>query len=585
MTIVAAVTAGALHALVLTRLTIAIVTRGIEEEDRRQVGTDVHQQVSEHFGDGLFSLLHQKNLREDVSAGLLALMRRHDGFRIKVYDHEGTILWSDEARLIGRAFPDNVLVNRALAGEVVSKIEEPRRTEHVYEHEAARYVAETYVPIFSSTHELLGVVEVYRRFDSAQAGITRVGRTIWLGAALATAGLCTVLATLVGFGQRRVLRLQNDLVARGNELAEEKSKLEAVVEGVGAGLCLVGHDRRILWTNRKMVEWTGGSSLVGQPCYKMCWGRDAPCEECPVEVAISSGKESHAERTFVERNGQKRNFQISAWPIRDVSGSISQALELMQDVTGQRELQAQVQRAAQLAAVGELAGGVVHEVNNPIAIISAKARLLLSERRREMSAKIAEDLAKIVDLADRVARIAQGLLSYCRPSTAARTSLDLRVPIGTALAMVEDRSRRFGVRIDKRLVGPIPTVRANANEIEQVFLNLLLNAIDTMPNGGTLAVFILLDAPRLRDGRECVAVVVADTGSGISEEICGRIFEPFFTTKAEGRGTGLGLSVCLGIVRSHGGEIDVDTELGRGTRIIVKLPVDVEGGVGTIQHG
>ncbi len=587
LTIPATIAAGTLHALVLTHLTTVAISQCMEEEDRRQVGGCVRQQVSEHFGDTLFGSLSREDLRPEVSAKLLALMRRHDGFRIKVYDPDGTILWSDEPRLIGRAFPDNVLANRALAGELVSKIEEPRRTEHVYEHGAARYVTETYVPLYSTANRLLGVVEVYRRSDETMVGIARVRRVVWTGAAVATTVLCAALGMIVGFGQRRVLRLQEELVARSEELAAEKSKLEAIVEGVGAGLCLVGHDRQILWTNRKMVEWAGAhNGLVGQPCYKACWGRDGPCEDCPVDAALVSGRESHAERTHVRSDSRERRFHIVAWPIRDASGTVVQSLELIEDVTEQTQLQAQVQQAAKLAAVGELAGGVAHEVNNPIAIISAKARLLLSDHRNEMSEKTAQELAKIVELADRVARIAQGLLSYCRPSSAMRAPLDIRLPIRKAVAMVEQRARANRVRIEERLPDPVPLIRANADEMEQVFLNLFLNALDATSSKGSLSISTLCEGVRLLDGRPCVAVAVEDTGAGIPTNLRERIFEPFFSTKGVGRGTGLGLSICLGLVRSHGGEIGVDSEAGRGARFTVKLPIETRRGSEKAQrHG
>ena len=121
-------------------------------------------------------------------------------------------------------------------------------------------------------------------------------------------------------------------------------------------------------------------------------------------------------------------------------------------------------------------------------------------------------------------------------------------------------------------------MQANAHELEQVFLNLFLNALDGMPTGGVLKISSFVDSALLRDAKPSVGIVVADTGVGIPEAIRDRIFEPFFTTKQEGRGTGLGLSICLGLVRSHGGEIEVESEPGRGSRFLVKLPVDSASG-------
>ena len=259
----------------------------------------------------------------------------------------------------------------------------------------------------------------------------------------------------------------------------------------------------------------------------------------------------------------------------DLDGNVRQIVELAQDITQQKQTQEQIARAGKLAAVGELAGRVAHEVNNPIAIISAKSRLLLADRIDEMSPKVAQELGKITDCSDRVTRIAQGLLSYCRLSPATRTVLDVRQPLGKSLTMVEEHARNADVTILAELSSSLPKVVANANEIEQIFLNLFLNALDVMPKGGKLTVSVspAHDNDRLADGRPAIVVIVEDTGPGIADTLRDRIFEPFFTTKPEGRGTGLGLSICVGLVRSHGGEIGVESEPGKGARFVIKLPV------------
>jgi two-component system, NtrC family, sensor kinase len=259
---------------------------------------------------------------------------------------------------------------------------------------------------------------------------------------------------------------------------------------------------------------------------------------------------------------------------------------LARDVTEEHAAQARVVRAERLAAVGELAGQVAHEVNNPIAIISAKARLLLRDGHDVLPPKAAQEIGKIAELADRVARIAQGLLSYCRPAPGARVPLDVRLPIRRALAYVEARARGDGVLIHDELPERLPPLYANAAELEQVFLNLFLNALDAMPGGGRLRVSATIGATlppgALRaasaDGgdrtAEALTVSVGDTGAGIPPGILTRVFEPFLTTKG-GKGSGLGLSICQGIVRSHGGEIDVGNAAGGGTVVTLTLPLPV----------
>lgn len=263
--------------------------------------------------------------------------------------------------------------------------------------------------------------------------------------------------------------------------------------------------------------------------------------------------------------------QNERWLESTLDRALTGQQQLEHALKEQRNAQARMVRAGRLAAAGELAGRVAHEVNNPIAIISAKARLMLSDQRDEMSVEIAQDLTKITDLADRVARIAQGLLSYCRPSPSIRLPLDLRQPIQKSLALIEQHAKRSDVKVENALTEDPIVIHGNPGEMEQVFLNLFLNALDAMPRGGTLRLSASRDAVLL-DGRPGFAVAVTDTGVGISESTRDHIFEPFFTTKQEGRGTGLGLSICLGLVQSHGGELEVQSEIGKGSCFVVKLP-------------
>lgn len=230
-------------------------------------------------------------------------------------------------------------------------------------------------------------------------------------------------------------------------------------------------------------------------------------------------------------------------------------------------------RAGKLAAVGELAGKIAHEINNPIGIISAKCRLLLADHSQEMSKKISDELVKITDAADRVSDIAQGLLSYCRPSVASRQPLDLTEPISRALAMIEQSADRKGVEINNRLPGHLPPVIANANEMQQVFLNLFLNALDATSEGDSITLTASVPEIEKKPPPHYLTLRISDTGTGIPPDILDQIYEPFFSTKAEGKGTGLGLSICTGLVRSHDGMIDIVSEPGEGSTVIIHLPI------------
>ncbi|HMR79297.1 MAG TPA: ATP-binding protein, partial [Polyangiaceae bacterium] len=271
------------------------------------------------------------------------------------------------------------------------------------------------------------------------------------------------------------------------------------------------------------------------------------------------------------RSGAQRVFRVTTAPIRGPDKRIHKIAELAQDISKDKIAQEKMVRAGRLAAVGELAGQIAHEVNNPIAIISAKARLLLSIHREQLSSKTIAELEKIVHQSDRVAGIAQGLLSYCRPSAGARAPVDVRAPLRSALSLVEQRARGLKVSLKDSLESTSVSVVANAGELEQVFLNLLLNAIDAMPDGGELST--TLTAAKDEDGAPWLQIDIADTGHGIDPDALEHIWDPFFTTKPAGRGTGLGLSICAGLIRSHNGHIDVRENSPVGTIMTVHLPV------------
>ncbi|MBI4516498.1 MAG: hypothetical protein HY699_11870 [Deltaproteobacteria bacterium] len=435
--------------------------------------------------------------------------------------------------------------------------------------------------------------------DAAQntfyvAGLTSLQTALFFFVAY----IVTTLVERARFQERR-------LEALAAQARAERRLLEQALQTTGTALRVSGSNLRSRWMNGRWQEWFGTGDSGGLPLDRgsdrlrsglaTAGGMPVAAEisqaiECRsvapdgirvTEVVLPSGKAAPGNA----RSGRHdRVFRVTIAPLTSGDGPAGEFVELAQEITEQKQAEAQMMRAAKLAAVGELAGHVAHEVNNPIAIISAKGRLLLQDHRDEMSAKTAAEVNKIVEFADRVARIAQGLLSYCRPSAAVRTPISIHAPIRKALSMIEERATSGGVRIDERFGQARPTILANSSEMEEIFLNLFLNALDAMPAGGVLTIATAgpddhrgepaAPATLAPDGAAApsVSVVIEDTGHGIAEEVRNEIFEPFFTTKEAGRGTGLGLAICLGIVRNHGGTIAVDSEVGRGTRFTVKLP-------------
>lgn len=370
----------------------------------------------------------------------------------------------------------------------------------------------------------------------------------------------------------RLRKNEQRLATMAEHSEADRKLLVQALETTNTGLRVLTMDLIPSWTNGRWREWFGQS--------RDCCSIFPEASGCPAKDCIERGDIHVMEMNGPQNdevNSKAQVFQITSAPVRDGKGEIIRVVQLAQDITAQKEASAKMMRAGQMAAVGELAGQVAHEVNNPIAIISAKSRILLANRRGEMSDKIASELEKITGLTNRVARIAQGLLSYCRPSPASRQRIDICQPIRASLAMVEERTASIGIEIHDELPHQVLWVMANMSEMEQVFLNLFLNAIQAMPEGGALSVSLLPNenpAPMSKTGPR-ITIAIDDSGPGVDLALRERIFEPFFTTKAEVQGTGLGLSICQGLIHSHGGNIRIGDSPHGGARFAVSLPMSL----------
>lgn len=235
--------------------------------------------------------------------------------------------------------------------------------------------------------------------------------------------------------------------------------------------------------------------------------------------------------------------------------------------------QEQLVNAEKLASLGRMAAGVAHELNSPLTGIVTFAHLMLKRLPQERKDDI-EDLNVIIDQAERCSRIVKGLLGFSRRTASEKAEINVNTLIENSLSMVKNQAKFHNIIFDVALDKTIPEVKVDPSQIQQVFLNLLLNASDAMEEKGRITI-----ASRLveTDNGKFIELEFTDTGPGIPEEIMGRIFEPFFTTKPTGKGTGLGLSVSYGIIKKHEGQIFVKSEYGKGASFFIHLPIDATG--------
>ena len=360
-------------------------------------------------------------------------------------------------------------------------------------------------------------------------------------------------------------RLYGQLQGKAEEIERLRQFSDSVVESLTDGLVVVDLDDRVLRWNRRMETIAGitrgravGRHLAGlfPRAFAETLGsarREAPAGTTLYRVPLGPHPSD-------PRRSQLVNVAVA--PFQTVEGTQAGWIIVIVDVTDRATLEEQLQLSEKMAAIGLLAAGVAHEVNTPLTGISSFTQLLLE--RSDPNDPRTGLLEKIERQTFRAAKIVNSLLNLARPSGGERAPVDLNAVVGDVLALVEHQFRAARVQVRRNLAQPAVIVTGIEYQLQQVFLNLFLNARDAMPKGGWLSVETSIN------GDEAV-VEVADTGVGIPPEHLVRIYDPFFTTK-EGGGTGLGLSVTYGIVQEHGGTLGCESQPGQGTRFRLTLP-------------
>jgi PAS domain S-box-containing protein len=420
---------------------------------------------------------------------------------------------------------------------------------------------------FERTRNLLDVVShempVSARRSIAELELTYYlpcaarGRTIaYLGVSRTETGdflssedveLLVTLSGYVGIAVDNSMLYQS-LARKVEEYEKLKEFSENIVESINVGILAADLEDRVESWNSQIEKLTGISR-------ERALGRKLS-ELLPADLCDRLGAGVENVYKFVLKP-KEVTLNIAIAPLISRDGAQIGRLIIFDDVTDRAELERRLVQADKLSSIGLLAAGVAHEVNTPLAVISTYAQMLAKQiSGDEQKAPLLEKIARQTF---RASEIVNSLLNFSRTSPTEFVSVDLNKIVRETLALMEHQMTKSGVTATLALDEGLPRIKGNPGKLQQVFLNLFLNARDAMERGGVLAL-----KTSAHDGR--VLVTVADSGAGIARENLEKIFDPFFTTKGAKKGTGLGLSVSYGIVREHGGNIEVHSEIGAGTR-------------------
>ncbi len=388
-----------------------------------------------------------------------------------------------------------------------------------------------------------------------------------------------------------LIRFQEERLFRERQLALIENIAETIFSSIRDRVMIMQPDMKVLDANKALLEWLGmkKEDVIGKHCYQITHRFTEPCYNygihCPLQECLETGGTGHSIHEHHDKDGTTRYCEISTVPLRNPKGKIEIVLEIIRDITDELERRVEQKTRAlkkdlarlihedKMIALGKLVASAVHEINNPLSGIHALARLMKNrlEDNRPLDEDERERFCYYLQLIDqesaRCSNIVGNLLSFSRQQKMEKNFFNVNDLIRKVVLLSKHKMELQEIKLVLQLNESIPNVFGDPGQIQQCLMNLVFNAVEAMPGGGTLTI-----KTDYEPSRDQVRIDVIDTGVGIPQEIISQIFEPFYSTKGEDKGVGLGLSVVYGIIKEHKGSIYVVSQVGKGSDFIVRLP-------------
>lgn len=379
-----------------------------------------------------------------------------------------------------------------------------------------------------------------------------------------------------------------------NGITYSNKFLQSILDGIDDAIKIVDKDFNIIMLNKAAVERTTNSEsqLMGGKCYVEFWDKNAPCSYCTTWNCFDTNRPHQSMATY-EISGGKQYLEFSTFPIKDDTGRTIYVIEFERDITERKNLELereeqrkeldkkvqeiqkaysevqsihnQLLQSEKLASIGQITSSLAHELDSPLTTISGYCELLEEDINDQ---KALSRLKIISDQVLRCQKTIREVLDFSRKSQGIKTLQDINTLIKRTVSLMEHTIKANKAQIKLDLNDKVPQISVDENQVQQVFFNLLRNAIDAMPDGGKIII-----SSAFNKGPNSLKISFEDTGQGISKENMDCIFMPFFTTKLPGKGTGLGLNICSDIIKNHGGNITAKNKKGKGAVFIINLPV------------